>query len=157
MAKPVLKEGVSPYPYHKGVNKLMETLKNKNSYDSAVESLDDRVQKVLLYLPSMMKDHISEVRLREGQPLAVQMGDRTCFVSCQSKLTDTPTSMRSGRGTFRLRAGTGPGWGEAPSWKKTGSPTCGRSPPSTCGSPGISGAVPTSWWSGYSAGGCRVY
>ena len=46
---------------------------------------------------------------------------------------------------------------EAPSWKKTGSPTCGRSPPSTCGSPGISGAVPTSWWSGYSAGGCRVY
>ena len=92
MAKPVLKEGVSPYPYHKGVNKLMETLKNKNSYDSAVESLDDRVQKVLLYLPSMMKDHISEVRLREGQPLAVQMGDRTCFVSCQSKLTDRPGS-----------------------------------------------------------------
>ena len=70
----------------------METLKNKNSYDSAVESLDDRVQKVLLYLPSMMKDHISEVRLREGQPLAVQMGDRTCFVSCQSKLTDRPGS-----------------------------------------------------------------
>ena len=92
MAKPVLKEGVSPYPYHKGVNKLMETLKNKNSYDSAVESLDDRVQKVLLYLPSMMKDHISEVRLREGQPLAVQMGDRICFVSCQSKLTDRPGS-----------------------------------------------------------------
>ena len=68
----------------------METLKQKNSYDSAVNSLDERVKKVLLYLPSMMKDHISEVRLREGQPLAVQLGGRTCFVSIQGKLSDHP-------------------------------------------------------------------